>query len=177
MSKLVEETTAALETKNKETDALKRELSEHRIAQQKISQSKMNCFVKKTFADGVYIGEVNERGQKHGKGSLWKQNNYFYFGEWKADQKCGQGVEYTHNEIYEGQWLSDQRNGRGVAHYVRNLFSWFVSSYISVYDGEWKDSLQEGKGTEICTYGYTFEGQFSKGLRKRGTIQFKNGDS
>jgi len=154
--------------------SLRRELDEHQMAQQQAEQKKMTHFVKKSFGDGVYIGEVNEQGQKHGRGSLWKKNNYFYFGDWKEDQKSGQGVEYTRSQIYEGKWLGDERNGRGAVHYVYDSPTEY---YISVYNGEWKSGKRSGKGSAVYLDNSTYEGEWEDDKRSgQGVDKYSDGD-
>ncbi len=57
----------------------------------------------KKFRDAIYIGEVNEKNQRHGKGIMIYQNGRKYEGNWANDLREGRGFEKHNNgNIYTG---------------------------------------------------------------------------
>ncbi|KAH0951993.1 hypothetical protein HN011_005438 [Eciton burchellii] len=112
---------------------------------------------------GVYEGERNEAGERHGKGKTLLPNGdiyvgeyrnglrhgegiYFfkngarYNGEWRRGHKYGQGTFwYPDGTRYEGEWKNDARHGFGIYYYVNN----------DIYEGSWKKDLRHGMGTYL----------------------------
>ena len=72
-----------------------------------------------------------------------------YSGEWKYNQKDGQGIFRWENGMsYEGQWKEDKRNGRG-------KFTW---PNKQVFDGEWTNDRRNGPGVLYMPDGSRYEG-------------------
>ncbi len=92
------------------------------------------------WANGAsYVGDF-AHGLKHGKG-LWRKskdpNSNQYEGEYRDDQKCGQGVfKWASGNIYRGDYRNDERNGEGKMEWTDG----------SKYEGEWKNGIQHGIG-------------------------------
>jgi len=112
-----------------------------------------------------YIGERNERGQRHGMGLLRFNTtpNAYYKGHWVEDKMEGHGEycwgdghryvgEFKNNKQhgigayfwptggkYFGNWKRDKMNGQGT--YTRNDGV--------IYTGQWKDDHQFGEGLKI----------------------------
>lgn len=127
---------------------------------------------------GVYEGERNEVGERHGKGkntfpngdlfegtyANGKRNGYGiykwksgarYVGEYKDNLRSGQGFFiYPDGSKYKGAYLSGKRHGEGTYLYVNN----------DVYQGSWVNDMRHGTGTYIFS---------SAGSKKRG--QWING--
>lgn len=81
--------------------------------------------------------------RRHGYGLIKKRNPLsrvsctpLYDGEWKFDEKCGDGIAYYRNGSYEGQWKRNCRNGLGT----------MIFDNGSRYIGEWKNGLYDGIG-------------------------------
>lgn len=51
----------------------------------------MNNFNIKKYRNGVYFGELNENGMKHGKGVVFYYNGRSYEGNFSNDLKEGKG--------------------------------------------------------------------------------------
>jgi hypothetical protein len=56
-----------------------------------------------------YVGEINEREEPHGKGTMCWKNGRRYEGHWKNGKKNGLGVEYGANGAlnFNGEWRDD----------------------------------------------------------------------
>ncbi|XP_024869516.1 radial spoke head 1 homolog isoform X1 [Temnothorax curvispinosus] len=112
---------------------------------------------------GVYEGERNENGERHGDGKTLLPNGDMYVGQycnglrhgkgiyvfkngaryngdWRDGQKYGQGIFwYPDGTQYEGEWKRDAKHGFGAYHYATN----------DVYEGSWKEDLRHGMGTYL----------------------------
>ncbi|XP_050460190.1 radial spoke head 1 homolog [Cataglyphis hispanica] len=112
---------------------------------------------------GVYEGERNENGERHGNGKALLPNGDMYVGqyrdglrdgkgvyvfkngaryngEWRHGCKYGQGIFwYPDGTRYEGEWKRDERHGFGVYYYANN----------DIYEGSWKKNLRHGLGTYL----------------------------
>nr|XP_012233953.1 PREDICTED: radial spoke head 1 homolog isoform X1 [Linepithema humile] len=112
---------------------------------------------------GVYEGERNENGERHGsgkallpngdmyvgeyrnglrdgKGTYMFRNGARYDGDWRRGHKYGQGTFwYPDGTRYEGEWEDDAKHGFGVYYYVNN----------DIYEGSWKRNLRHGMGTYL----------------------------
>jgi hypothetical protein len=66
--------------------------------------------------DGTYHGEVNAKGEKHGKGRMVEQDGYKYEGDWKNDKRDGDGkmIDPDGALVYEGEFKDDLFHGAGV---------------------------------------------------------------
>jgi len=56
-----------------------------------------------------YVGEINEKREPNGKGTMCWKNGRRYEGQWKNGKKDGQGIEYGANGAvnYIGEWTDD----------------------------------------------------------------------
>jgi hypothetical protein len=56
-----------------------------------------------------YVGEINEKEEPDGKGTISWKNGRRYEGQWKNGKKHGQGIEYGANGAvnYNGEWKDD----------------------------------------------------------------------
>ena len=59
-----------------------------------------------------------------------------YEGEWREDQRCGQGKSVSYGEVYEGGWLQGKRHGHGTCFYPDG----------EVYVGSWVFGKRQGDG-------------------------------
>ena len=84
----------------------------------------------------IYVGQINQDQQKHGKGNQFDQfENLIYSGDWEWDLPEGFGIKYWENgyKLYEGQWEDGNWNGAG---------SKFDCNGILVIKGKWCDGKQ-----------------------------------
>ncbi|CAF1249890.1 unnamed protein product [Rotaria sordida] len=56
-----------------------------------------------------YVGEINERREPNGKGTMCWKNGRRYEGQWKNGKRYGQGIEYGANGQVNinGEWKDD----------------------------------------------------------------------
>jgi hypothetical protein len=114
---------------------------------------------------GEYKGEVNEKGEFHGRGAMTFTAGGFYDGDWQHNKREGMGTfsysdgsaytgmyrngkkegfgdqTYAEGDRYQGDWSSGFRNGWGRMQY---------SQTDTQYEGQWKDDRKNGIG--ILTY-------------------------
>nr|XP_033194058.1 radial spoke head 1 homolog isoform X1 [Bombus vancouverensis nearcticus] len=112
---------------------------------------------------GLYEGERNEKGDRHGNGKALLPNGDMYVGryckglrhgaglyvfkngarydgEWRQGVKYGQGTFwYPDGTRYEGEWKRDMKYGFGVYYYVNG----------DVYEGSWKKNFRHGMGSYL----------------------------
>ena len=71
--------------------------------------------VAKNYSNGLYVGEVNEMGQKHGRGVLVNNNSGKYVGYFMNDMKEREGKIYDRygKLVYDGQFNNDKPMGKG----------------------------------------------------------------
>jgi hypothetical protein len=127
-----------------------------------------NCFGNHTYANGnKYVGEWKDN-QKTGQGIFtWKSGN-IYVGEFKDNKNNGQGVlTFVSGNKYVGEFKDNKNNGQGVLTYVNG----------DKYVGEFKDSSFYGQGTYTYKSGQVEEGTWKDGkLNGQATVTFVNGN-
>ncbi|KAG7205041.1 hypothetical protein KM043_005422 [Ampulex compressa] len=126
---------------------------------------------------GVYEGERNKKGERHGSGKALLPNGDMYVGryceglrhgkgvyvfkngarfdgEWRRGLKYGQGTFwYPDGTRYEGDWKRDVKYGFGVYYYANN----------DIYEGSWKKNLRHGLGSYLyAATGTKFMGTWIK---------------
>ncbi|XP_046837129.1 radial spoke head 1 homolog isoform X2 [Vespa crabro] len=101
----------------------------------------------------MYIGRYCE-GLRNGKGIYVFKNGARYDGEWRQGLKYGQGTFwYPDGTRYEGDWKRDTKYGFGVYFYENK----------DVYEGSWKKNLRHGLGTYLyAATGTKFMGTWIK---------------
>ncbi|CAD8115205.1 unnamed protein product [Paramecium sonneborni] len=142
------------------------------------------------FNNLIYIGQMLD-GKKHGTGILKVVGSYqIYIGEWKEDQKSGQGYEkFSNGAKYYGSYENNKQNGYGEyfwvngEHYKGNWIDGKRSGYgewISsnqYYKGEWNNDYVEGKGVYQSEKGDLYTGNFQASIKHgMGEELFANGD-
>ena len=139
----------------------------------------------------VYDGELNEKGQPHGKGYLKSPSptgsgrHDYYEGEFKNGKKDGFGyMDYELNGYvaeYEGEWKDDKRCGKGT--YKRYSMGG-GASHIYKYEGEWLNDLEHGQGKQtssdehgihLSTITEVYTGGFKEGKRHGHGVIVKDG--
>ncbi|MCR5398688.1 MAG: hypothetical protein K6E68_04035 [Lachnospiraceae bacterium] len=84
--------------------------------------------------DFYYYGDKDAEGRPEGKGLAIYANNTYYFGDWKAGLRSGNGM-----------WVRIFIDEPGVVNGVDGV-TWHQ------YSGEWKDDYPNGSGQENITY-------------------------
>ncbi|KAF4046103.1 MORN repeat [Phytophthora infestans] len=115
-------------------------------------QADANPIKTKILSNGdVYVGEMNaDQTQRHGKGKCTYANGDEYDGDWRDDQRCGQGVmRYgSSQDVYSGRWEHDRRHGYGIYDFhLRESFSVAQQLQPKRYEGQWVHDRKHGTGT------------------------------
>eukprot|EP01103_Thecamoeba_quadrilineata_P000994 TRINITY_DN1087_c0_g6_i1.p1 TRINITY_DN1087_c0_g6~~TRINITY_DN1087_c0_g6_i1.p1 ORF type:complete len:1356 (-),score=306.30 TRINITY_DN1087_c0_g6_i1:35-4102(-) len=119
------------------------------------------------LSNGYYRGQVNEKGELHGRGIMVFTDGSRYEGQWSDGKQNGQGElvevddsiyrgnfhqglksgagtqEWPNGEFYEGQWRQNLRDGWGT------LKSTGSKAKNFFYDGQWKYDMMDGTGMTI----------------------------
>jgi len=102
-----------------------------------------------------YVGQF-KHDRANGDGVLMRTDGSVYKGQFSEDAMSGAGrMKWTDGGEYEGQFVANKRDGFG-------KMSW-ASGRWKRYEGEWRDSLQNGRGKLMDGSDRVFEGQFSSG--------------
>jgi hypothetical protein len=101
----------------------------------------------------TYIGEVNEKGEKHGFGKLYS-NKYKRIGTWRNNKFMGWGREIRPSgELYEGKFIKDELIGKGI----------YKNDKI-LYIGDFYKYIKHGKGDlfskKLHYKGYFYNNKF-----------------
>jgi hypothetical protein len=117
----------------------------------------------------IYVGEWNEKWERHGKGyQLWGDGSK-YEGYWKCDKATGKGrLIHSDGDVYEGDWIDDKANGKGI----------YIHSDGAYYEGTWTDDRQHGKGHEVWPDGSSYKGCYVNGQKSGfGVFTWTDGSS
>ena len=120
------------------------------------------------YEDGsVYKGDIKDY-MRDGKGK-YITNNYKYDGDWKEDQKGGDGsLTFKDGTKYIGEFKKDKFNGKG-------KMEWKDGYY---YDGNFMNSFFHGKGYLRMNNGHIYNGNFQYGaFHGEGEFKWINGMS
>lgn len=127
-------------------------------------------FIEQKNLDGTYVGQVNEKNEKTGRGAfINKINKNYFIGYWKDDKKCGKGTEYDNDdkEIQSGNYENGYLNGEGKK----------LLSDGSRYEGMFVDGEMDGRGTYFFNDGTQWSGPSVKGVKHgKGTFTDKEGN-
>ena len=93
------------------------------------------------------------------------ENGDFYYGESVNGVRCGKGVYNSNGVKITGEWKDNHLNGVGK-----------MECANFTYEGEFKNTIRNGFGTEIYKDGTIYKGEFLNG-KKHGKmkIYLKNG--
>ena len=139
----------------------------------------------------IYEGEINNLGQKHGKGKCTTVY-YVRIGRWRNDKFTGWGRECRRNgDVFEGIFINGILNGKGIyinnnkqekyigdfVNYQRHGNGQLTTSKI-LYQGQFSNNLFEGKGRLIyLKEGEEYNGQFRLGeMYGYGMFKWRTGD-
>jgi hypothetical protein len=116
-----------------------------------------------------YEGEVNEKGEKNGEGTMFykpvidkkdKNKKIYneYVGQWKNNKREGEGIMMYNNgeDVYQGEWKNDKKDGNGKMTYANG----------DVHEGIWIEDVYIGKWD---SYNFIGSGQYGK-------MTYANGD-
>ena len=134
-------------------------------------ENKMNGKGFFLWPDGMrYEGDwVDDNRQ--GRGILIEATGQKYEGDWLGGIKQGNGILIeTSGQKYEGTWINEKKDGKGIETYPDKDQHGRIS-----YNGEWKEDLKHGFGTQIWENGDKYEGQWTNGFRSKGIMVFKDG--
>lgn len=120
------------------------------------------------FVEAGYVGERNELGQMHGRGTITYDDGGKYSGGWRDDKKHGTGTfVYANGSRYEGEWLDGFKHGDGNVFYATG----------SRYEGEWKNNKRNGLGKLIAADGDIYDGEYKDDcMHGQGTFVWSDGD-
>jgi hypothetical protein len=123
------------------------------------------------FPDGLqYNGEFKNH-KRNGKGIFVWSDGMRYEGDWVDDNRQGKGILIeASGQKYEGTWINEKKDGKGIETYPDKDQQGRLS-----YNGEWKEDLKHGFGTQIWKNGDKYEGQWTNGFRSKGIMVFKDG--
>ena len=139
----------------------------------------------------VYLGERNEKNEKHGKGKMTYSNGDVYDGEWKNNKRHGEGtITFQNKTTYKGRWINDKINGYGEFKYfngdsyegtfhngVKSGDGKMTYENGNVYKGFWKNDFRDGKGKLTYKNEDVFEGIWRKDKRNGpGKLMKKTGE-
>ena len=107
-----------------------------------------------------YIGDINQKVEKHGFGKLFSKNMK-RIGTWRNDQFTGWGREIRENgEIYEGKFIDNELTGKGIYKNKKIL-----------YIGDFYKFIKHGKG-ELFTKQFHYRGYFNNNkLNGKGKLE------
>ncbi|OMJ85095.1 hypothetical protein SteCoe_13685 [Stentor coeruleus] len=115
----------------------------------------------------VYEGEWDKHGNKHGLGTLVKEDGSKIVGCFKGGQLEGKGrMIESSGLVFEGEFKNGAMNGAGT---VQNKSG-------GKFDGELADGKLHGKGTEQWPDGTKYKGGYQHGLRHgKGVLEMPDG--
>ena len=87
--------------------------------------------------EGILEGEVNQEGERNGRGSYLWFNGNFYNGQWAHNHPEGTGaLYYSDGGIVKGSFLLGKLNGYGISLYANG----------DKYQGNWENGSFHGRG-------------------------------
>ena len=126
-----------------------------------------NCFGNYTYANGnKYVGEWKDN-QKTGQGIFTWTSGNIYVGEFKDNKNNGQGtLTFASGDKYVGEFNDSSFYGQGTYTYKSGR----------VDEGTWKDGKLNGQGTLTFVNGNKYVGEFNDDKKTKGTYTFVSGD-
>ena len=111
----------------------------------------------------LYVGEMNQEGQRNGFGKSFSKNRK-RIGTWRKNEFTGWGREVRRGgEVYEGKFAYGQLTGKGTYKHNKDL-----------YIGDFFGFIKQGKG-ELFTKYYHYKGQFKNDkIWGKGRIEINN---
>ena len=119
--------------------------------------------------EGTFIGEVNSRDEKNGRGALiLNESHNCIIGYWDNNEMKGEGTEYDSNwkKIAEGNYEKGNMNGIGMK----------ILEDGTKYEGLFLNGVREGKGIYTFPDGSKWEGNTIKDKKEgKGILTLKDG--
>jgi hypothetical protein len=134
--------------------------------------------VRVEYTDGIYEGDIDENGKKHGKGEMRYSNGAIYDGEWKNDKQNGNGkYEFPKSQeygtaTYVGEFKDDEFNGYGEYTQTVKGNKNPYRNYRVKYQGGFENDVKNGMGfshTSGISGGGTMYGEFKNDKLITGT--------
>ncbi|XP_058804014.1 radial spoke head 1 homolog [Phymastichus coffea] len=106
---------------------------------------------------GLYEGERNLAGDRHGNGKALLPNGDMYSGHYCQGLRQGHGtyVFAKSGARYEGEWRRNSKHGCGS----------FIYPDGTRYEGEWKRDMRHGIGAYYYRNGDVYKGSWKRGYR------------
>lgn len=136
----------------------------------------------------TYIGEVNQKGEKHGFGRLYS-NRYKRIGTWRNNKFMGWGREVRPSgELYEGKFIKDELIGKGIYKNKKILYVGDFYKYIKHgkgdlfskkchYKGYFNNNKFYGNGRLDLYQQGVYEGKFRDNqMNGKGIFMWKDGN-
>ena len=120
-------------------------------------------------ANDLYIGEINNQLQKHGKGIYYySKSGDIVYGTFVSERKTGKFKNlFADGDSYDGDLIESKKDGEGV-------WRW---SNGEVYEGQFKNDMKHGFGVNKFADGSVYTGDYVEGAKHgEGTYVFANGD-
>lgn len=109
----------------------------------------------KTYNTGKYLGDFNEKGQRHGLGKYYFSQST-YLGYWQEGKRMGFGILKWHTgSAYYGNWVTDNMQGKGHFQFYQG----------DKYYGEYLNDMRHGVGIYYFRNGDCYVGDFVKNQR------------
>lgn len=119
------------------------------------------------YADGSVFNGVIEHNKRHGQGTFRLANGDKYSGEFVEDRMEGTGVmRYKNGDVYEGKWRDGKRHGEG---------RYTLQRTGAIMTGRFDRGFIDGCGMVEYPGVSLFAGEFSRGLRSRGSMYWMDG--
>ncbi|XP_051174412.1 radial spoke head 1 homolog [Leptopilina boulardi] len=105
---------------------------------------------------GIYDGERNEKGERHGSGKTILPNGDMYDGNYRHGLREGNGIYcFKNGARFKGEWHEGKKHGQG--------FFWYPDG--TRYEGNWKHDMKHGFGAYYYMNGDIYEGSWKKNYR------------
>ena len=92
------------------------------------------------YDPGMYNGDYNAEGERHGMGDCTWRDGTTYKGEWTRNMRDGRGEYLRPNgEYYKGMWKNDLKNGEGEVRMPNG----------TIIRSTWENDLLHGHGVLI----------------------------
>lgn len=119
--------------------------------------------------DGIYQGEWDPTGHRHGRGVEVFEDGSKYVGYFNHDKMDHFGrLILANGDLYEGNFEHGLANGEGC----------YMLSNGAKYQGDFKEDVQHGHGKEEWPDGSIYEGNYVNGLKEgKGLWKWPDGSS